>query len=261
MKNPILFIFGVVAVLILPGCFHQSDEEVLGNAHGTYDVVATRYVEMLNAPDDESILEFAYKFGAETALTPWIFSWNNVVGITYLPEGTPLHKTAYFIQGDCNEISKHLGLLEGRMLSSTALYGKLKNISSNLYYGLQVIKTAKAYAEESRFIESHRLQTQQINEARRQNYLIEESNRKPVIVHQEKTVIKCDARRNEPVRAPKIEKVIVEERCCSAKPAEKVVIKEQCDAKPKKKKKKKEHKDETIINVDDIPGKKAHLII
>ncbi len=244
MKSPTLFLFGIVAILVLPGCFHQSDEEVFSNAQNAYTTVAVRYEELLNAPDDESIVEFGYNFGARTTLTPWVFSWNNVVAIPYVEEGTPLHKTAYFIQGDCNEISKHLGLLSARVMVSP-LYEKLHNMQTNLEYGLQVIKSTKSFAEESRFIQAQRLRAQQLNETQRQNCLIAESNRKPVIVHQEKTVIKCDARKDERVRAPKVEKV---------------VIKEQCGVNPKKKKKK-ERKDETIINVDDIPGKKAHLII
>jgi hypothetical protein len=248
MKNHSFLIFVVLISLIVPGCFHQTDDEVISDACAVSNDINSRYREILNAPDDESILEFAYHYGSSNRVGGFAGMWNDYVGKDYLTKagGAPLHRAAYFIEGDTYEINRHLGYLESRMLSSLTLHQKLRTLSKNLNYALHVIKVSPVFAEESRYIEKRKLQQQQLEESRKQNQLLNEiAEKRPVIIHEEKIVEKpiivCEAKRGPKphLQCQKVDGVLIK-KC------------------PKKKKKQKK---ETVITVDDIHGKRPHLVI
>lgn len=247
MKKTLLFKLGLLFIFMLPGCFHISDDEIIGKAHHVQEILASRYHELLKAPDEEAIVEFGVRMGAESRLDSWSMAgwWNNVLGNDYLTrvDGAPLSRTVYFLDNDIREINRQLGYLESRMFVSLPVYEKLRNMRSNLQYALQSMKSSGTYIDESRYIESRKLKLQELNEARRQNQILEDMSRCPTVVYEEKVITKT---------CPKAE--------CKPVIVKEIVVEEKCDGKQKKKKKSKEE-EETIINVDDIPGKRPHLVI
>ncbi len=240
------FLFvALISIIFIPGCFHQSDDEVISNASNAANNIVARYDGLLNAPDDEAILECAQQFGVNNRISGWSGLWQNMTGNDHLTnvEGAPFHRTNYFIEGDINHVYRHLGYLESRMLTGIPLYERLRKIKNNLNYISHVIRTSQEYIQEDRYIEERRIQLQQLEAAQRQNALLDKIASKPVVITEEKVITTCQ----KPSK-PIIIKETIREECCHDKSHD-------------KKKKKKPVKKESEFNVGDACGKRPHIIV
>jgi hypothetical protein len=188
----LLYLITGFSLMVLGGCGHQTDEEVLSEAVNIYSSVAGKYHEILNSQDDDAVILYCQRFGRDFRTNSFWYDAHLAIA-----EIAPLHRALIVIADDRHDIVHLMNKLECRMLTSTTIYEKIKNLVDNLNYAIQVVKDNDRYLEEARVLEQRRLEEERLAESRAQTVALTSvacsMASRPVVV-KETVVTRCPKR-------------------------------------------------------------------
>jgi len=178
----------LILAFLLPACGRRSDHDIIRDVHEDYDLLSSRYAEVLDALDQgyaEDITEAVRLVGIDYQLSFGQSLWASLLGNSHLAysEGSPLHRALYFVEKDAIALGKHAQRLGRCVLFNTLhIATKIEQLRYALGEAMRIVQAQKAYTQEAQFIESRRVQQAQLAQARNQTELLRDmaDNRQPV---------------------------------------------------------------------------------
>jgi hypothetical protein len=230
MKNYFLSCIMVSSLVVVGGCMHHTDEDVVGSACQTHRILSIRYQDLMEAQDEAAIVEKSRLLSMDTTLSFGSAVWQSMIGNEHLAfsNGAPLHRALYFIESDIRVLEGHAHKLGRRLLDSNPIYGQLDTLRQRLCLAARIIKSQKSYVDEAQFVEEQRVAKSTLYESKKQTALLQDIAEKP-------TYVEYVERVEHPVYVVKEVERVVERPVCVVKRVERIVEKPIHKKKPSKK--------------------------
>ncbi|HVW99193.1 MAG TPA: hypothetical protein VHA52_01955 [Candidatus Babeliaceae bacterium] len=164
MKFSIYTLWGLT-VLLLPGCFYNSDQTLLYEAESLYKDVYLRYKTVILDIAEPNIIANARLIGSGSGISLGK-AWQSFLAEDYsskYSKSTPIHRAVNFIERDLEALGRMLELLELRFLKRYAIFKSLEMLYESLLKVVQMIQALPLYTKEEQFIERVELEKERIS--------------------------------------------------------------------------------------------------